>query len=383
VKADQAISAVSSALLFTIVSNVAAIPASPTDGDAVEVTNSTGIESFTPLTGIPPGFVGDSGLGVRIIYEGAGATWNWLQYFPIDPDKRYAGPNTPAGTVSAPSIAFGPTDTNTGIFSPGADELALVTGGVARLTFDSAGAATFSNSVTIPAGSTVTGYLDTTTAASTYQTQAGMSGYVATSDIGTTVQAYDATILKSADIGVSIQAYDATTLKSADIGVSIQAYDANLPAGNTILVDGDVGVVVQAYDATILKSADIGTSVQAYDADTAKLDVAQTFTAQQTFGELKETVYTLGTSGSISLNPANGSIQRSVLTGAPTFTDALEAGQTVVLMLENGASYSVTWPTTTWVTSGGNVAPTLTAKDTLVFWKVSTTLYGAYVGSYV
>ena len=31
----------------------------------------------------------------------------------------------------------------------------------------------------------------------------------------------------------------------------------------------------------------------------------------------------------------------------------------------------------------GNVAPTLTAKDTLVFWKVSTTLYGAYTGSCV
>jgi hypothetical protein len=133
----------------------------------------------------------------------------------------------------------------------------------------------------------------------------------------------------------------------------------------------------------LLKEAAIGTTVQGYDADTAKLDVAQTYTAQQTFSEIKETVYTLGTSGSIALDPANGSIQSSVLTGAPTFTDSLEAGQTVVLMLENGASYTVTWPTITWVTSAGNAAPTLTAKDTLVLWKVSTTLYGAYVGSYV
>ena len=53
----------------------------------------------------------------------------------------------------------------------------------------------------------------------------------------------------------------------------------------------------------LLASGDIGTSVQAYDADTAKTDVAQTFTAQQTFGELKETVYTLGTTGSIALDP--------------------------------------------------------------------------------
>jgi len=94
-----------------------------------------------------------------------------------------------------------------------------------------------------------------------------------------------------------------------------------------------------------------------------------------------EEVYALGTSGSIALNPANGSIQTSALTGNPTFTDSLAAGQSLVLMLTNGASYTVTWPTITWVTAAGNAAPTLTAADTLVFWKVSTTLYGAYVGS--
>jgi hypothetical protein len=115
----------------------------------------------------------------------------------------------------------------------------------------------------------------------------------------------------------------------------------------------------------------------------AALGSPNVFTAQNTFAEIKESVVTLATTGTIALDPANGSIQSSVLTGAPTFTDSLEAGQTIVLMLEGGASYTVTWPTITWVTSGGNVAPTLTAKDTLVLWKVSTTLYGAYVGSYV
>jgi len=130
-------------------------------------------------------------------------------------------------------------------------------------------------------------------------------------------------------------------------------------------------------------TAEIGVTVQGYDADTTKNDVANTFTAEQTFGELKETVYTLGTTGSIALDPANGSIQVSVLTGDPTFTDSLEAGQTIVLHLEGGASNTVTWPTITWTTSDGNTAPTLTAKDVLVFWKISTTLYGAYVGSYV
>jgi hypothetical protein len=88
-KADSAIAAVANALLFTIVANVAAIPGSPTDGDAVEVTDSTGIESFTPLSGVPSGFTGDSGLSVRIIYDGGNTTWDWLQYFPNDPETRY------------------------------------------------------------------------------------------------------------------------------------------------------------------------------------------------------------------------------------------------------------------------------------------------------
>tara|TARA_Y100000015_G_scaffold21164_1_gene20568 strand:- start:2406 stop:2936 length:531 start_codon:yes stop_codon:yes gene_type:complete len=139
---------------------------------------------------------------------------------------------------------------------------------------------------------------------------------------------------------------------------------------------------LQNGGSNVVVDSDIGSSVQAYDADTAKTDVAQTFSAQQTFGEIKETVFTLGTTGSIALDPANGSVQVSVLTGNPTFTDSLESGQSIVLHLEAGASNTVTWPTITWTTASGNAAPTLTAKDVLVFWKISSTLYGAYVGSY-
>jgi hypothetical protein len=97
-------------------------------------------------------------------------------------------------------------------------------------------------------------------------------------------------------------------------------------------------------------------------------------------GSITEEVYALtGT----DLDPANGTIQTKTLATDTTFAESLAAGQSLVLMLDAGASYTVTWPTITWVTSGGNVAPTLTANDTLVFWKVGSTLYGAYVGSYV
>jgi hypothetical protein len=107
-----------------------------------------------------------------------------------------------------------------------------------------------------------------------------------------------------------------------------------------------------------------------------------TTTSTDTFTNktIRDTVYAL--SGT-AFDATNGAVQTKTLAANTTFTDSLSSGDAIVLQLEAGASYTVTWPTMTWVTSGGNVAPTLTAKDTLVFWKVSSTLYGAYTGSYV
>jgi hypothetical protein len=82
-----------------------------------------------------------------------------------------------------------------------------------------------------------------------------------------------------------------------------------------------------------------------------------------------------------ALDPGNGGIQYKTLAATTTFTDSLVDGESMTLRLEGGATYTVTWPTMTWITSGGNVAPTLNGtKDTLVFWKESSVLYGAYVG---
>ena len=51
-------------------------------------------------------------------------------------------------------------DFNTGIISPAADEIALVTGGVSRLTIDSNGAATFTGNVQVNGDLSVTGKFD-------------------------------------------------------------------------------------------------------------------------------------------------------------------------------------------------------------------------------
>jgi len=88
-----------------------------------------------------------------------------------------------------------------------------------------------------------------------------------------------------------------------------------------------------------------------------------------------DTVYTLtGT----ALDPANGNTQSKTMSANTTFTDSLATGESIVLMLSGGDTYTVTYPTMTWI---GGEAPTLTATDALVFWKVGSTLYGAYIGS--
>lgn len=143
-----------------------------------------------------------------------------------------------------------------------------------------------------------------------------------------------------------------------------------------------IGTNVQAYDADLTawagKTAPTGAAVGTTDAQTL---TNKTLTAAIIDGGYAEEVYTLGTSGTLALDPSNGSIQTCAASAAVTFTDSLAAGESVVLMITNGSTYTITWPTTTWVTAAGNVAPTLTASDTVVLWKVSTTLYGAYVGS--
>jgi len=183
-----------------------------------------------------------------------------------------------------------------------------------------------------------------------------------------------ANALTTSNLGVTVQQYDVDTAKYDDTTANFTGTLQN--NGSNVLVDSDIGSTIQAYDATIVVDADIGVTVQGYDANTTTSTNTQTLTNKT----IRDTVYALtGT----AFDATNGAVQTKTLAANTTFTDSLASGESIVLQLEAGASYTVTWPTMTWVTSGGNVAPTLTAKDTLVFWKVSTTLYGAYTGSYV
>ena len=93
-----------------------------------------------------------------------------------------------------------------------------------------------------------------------------------------------------------------------------------------------------------------------------------------------ETVYAL--SGT-AIDPANGTIQTKTLGANTTFTESLADGQSVVLML-NPVTYTVTWPTMTWINAAGSgSSPTLEASSTnvVVIWQVGGTVYGNWAGS--
>lgn len=101
--------AVTAALPYQPIAAVANIPISPTTGQRIEISNTTGLGSFAPLTGKPTGFVGGTDVKARLIYGSPIAvSWNWVDYSPVDPDGRYtpmlisqAGTGAIARTVQA------------------------------------------------------------------------------------------------------------------------------------------------------------------------------------------------------------------------------------------------------------------------------------------
>jgi hypothetical protein len=96
--ANAASAAVSNAVLFTLVANVAAIPGSPSNNDYIEIGDSTGIESFSPLSSLPNGFVGAAGLTVRLRYDSSASSWVFMSYFANDSETRYLTKNIPVVT---------------------------------------------------------------------------------------------------------------------------------------------------------------------------------------------------------------------------------------------------------------------------------------------
>jgi len=146
-----------------------------------------------------------------------------------------------------------------------------------------------------------------------------------------------------------------------------------------------LGITATAAELNILDGVTATTAELNYsDITTLGTSQASKVVTADANGDVKfanaivETVYALtGT----ALDPNNGTVQTKTISANTTFTDSLSAGESMSLHLTSASSYTITWPTITWITGTGNNAPTLTAADTVVLFKISTTLYGVWIGS--
>ena len=164
----------------------------------------------------------------------------------------------------------------------------------------------------------------------------------------------------------------ATGATAGDL-VDIVAYGAFEVADTYSQAAADARFATTAQGAladSALQSADIGVSVQAYDADTTKNDVANTFTATQTFGT--SVVETKVAMGANDIDLSAGNYFTYTLSGAQTLTvsNVASSGSVSAFVLEvtNGGSAALTF--FSGVTWAAATAPTLTAAgvDTLAFF---------------
>lgn len=192
----------------------------------------------------------------------------------------------------------------------------------------------------------------------------------------------------------------------SDIGSTVQAYNAKLNAlsglavadGNIIVGNGSTFVAENGATARASLGLAIGSDVQAHDADTTKNDVANTFTPTQTFtaasvhnggltvdGPYRQVSEAVAAS-EISL--AAGNYFQKTISGNTTFTFANppSSGTVGSFTLElTHSSGTVTWPSS--VKWPADTAPTLTTGKTHIFVFITddggTRYRGAALADYV
>lgn len=177
------------------------------------------------------------------------------------------------------------------------------------------------------------------------------------------------------DLGVADGGTGASTLTGYVKGAGTTALTASATIPNTDIT-GLGTMSTQAASAVAITGGTVnGTTLGATTAAAASV------TTLAISSSVTEAVFAV-TGTTPALSAANGTIQTWSLTANSTPTSSLTTGQSITLMVLDGVAYTITWPSVTWVNSGG-LAPVLSSSQytTIVLWNVAGTLYGALVGN--
>ena len=169
----------------------------------------------------------------------------------------------------------------------------------------------------------------------------------------------------------------------------------NSASGSVTIIpeDGSGNVDFTVPRTGFLATSTIGSTVQAHDADTSKLDVAETRSASSNFADnvlqrpvLKDYAETKVAMAAHAVDLELGNVFTYTLSGGQTltFTNPAASGTacSFTLIITNGGSATLTWPTSIdWAAA---TAPTLTASgvDVLTFTSIDggTIWYGIASG---
>tara|TARA_B100001094_G_scaffold235807_1_gene230883 strand:- start:46 stop:1977 length:1932 start_codon:yes stop_codon:yes gene_type:complete len=360
--ANAASAAVSQAVLFTLIANVASIPGSPSNNDYIEIGNSTGIQSFSPLNGLPSGFVGASGLTVRLRYDSSASSWVFMNYFANDSESRYLTKNIPVVTGDATNgsgqITLNCENNSHGVKIKGPPHSASADYTLTLPNDDGASSQVLSTDgsgvLSWASQPDISGKADTSAVNTSLAAKANIAGPTftgvpaaptATSGTNTTQ------IATTAFVTAAVPDVSGKANLAGPTFTGVPAAPTAAVSTNTTQVATTAFVVAEIAD-------EVGTTVQAFDADTAKTDAAQTYTAAQ-----RGQVTTLTSAASITIDFAlsNNFLlttgHAAILFANPTTEVAGQSGS-IFIVQGSTTCAAPTWGNQ-WFFAGGT-APALT-----------------------
>jgi len=185
---------------------------------------------------------------------------------------------------------------------------------------------------------------------------------------------------------------DGVTASTAELnlldGVTITLADITATAAELNILDGVTATTAElnildgvTATAVELNYVDGVTSAIQTQLDAKAPTESPTLTAASFTGSITEETGTMPTGTTPAIDPANGTVQEWSLTGNSDPTYNLADGEFVELLIQDGTAYTITWPTTTWLTDGAT-APvlSLTSVTPVLVQKVGATIYGRRTG---